>query len=78
MMHNFRLVTANVRIFLTEGNPVLEQLKEMMREMADDPELFDILAKCMMQMYEALIRAGFSPESAIQIVAAQGTGIKSN
>ncbi len=61
-----------------EGTPVLEQLKEMMREMADDRELFDILAKCMMQMYEALIRAGFSPESAIQIVAAQGVGIKSS
>ena len=57
---------------------MLEQLKEMLKEVLADDELFTLSAKVMKKSYEALIAEGFTPDQAIKIVAGQGVGVKSS
>jgi hypothetical protein len=54
---------------------MVEQLKEMMRELLADDEFYDLLAQGMKKMHDALVRAGFSSEDATRIVSSQGSGI---
>lgn len=55
---------------------MLEQLKEMLRAMGDDPELFPLMAQTMKKGYDALVAAGFTEEQATRIIAGQGMGAK--
>lgn len=57
---------------------MLEQLKEMLKEVATDDELFELMAKTMKKLHGALVKEGFTNEQATQIVASQGMGVKSN
>lgn len=57
---------------------MLEQLKEMLKEVAADDELFELMAKSMKKLHGALIKEGFSEEQATLIVASQGVGMKGN
>jgi hypothetical protein len=57
---------------------MLEQIKGMLREMVADDELFAIMAQGYKKAYDALIKAGFTEEQAMQIVANQGMGVKGN
>lgn len=57
---------------------MLEQLKEMVRMMVEDDELFDLTAQLLKKSHSALIKAGFTEEQATTIVAGQGTGIKTS
>lgn len=57
---------------------MMEELLEMLREYEQNDEIFETLARMMRKMYDALIKAGFTPEQAMQIVASQGAGIKSS
>jgi len=57
---------------------MLEQLIEMMREMEQNDELFEIGARLMKKSYDALIKAGFNEEQATKIVAGQGAGVKAS
>lgn len=57
---------------------MLEQLKEMLKEMIADDELFDLAAQGMKKCHKALVKAGFTEEQATKIVASQGMGVKMN
>ena len=57
---------------------MLEQLKEMLKEVVADDELFDLMAQGLKKAHGALIKAGFTEEQATQIVAHQGMSIKGN
>lgn len=57
---------------------MVEQLVEVMREMEKNDELFNIMARMMKKMYNALINAGFTEDQATKIVAAQGSGVKTS
>lgn len=56
----------------------MEQLKEIMRETLADDEFFALIAQANWKTYTALIAAGFAPDAALKIVAAQGPGLKSS
>ncbi len=57
---------------------MIEQMKEMLRTLGDDPELFSLLARTMKKGYDALVVAGFTEEQATRIIAGQGMGIKTS
>jgi hypothetical protein len=57
---------------------MLKQLKEMLKEVVADDELFDLIAQYHRKAHKALIKAGFTKEQATQIVAHQGVGVKSD
>jgi len=59
-------------------NVMIEQLVEMLRAVEENDELFDIMARMMKKSYDALVKAGFTEEQAIKIVAGQGTGVKTS
>ena len=52
---------------------MLEQMKELLRTMLKDEELFDLMAKVNMMYFEALMNQGFRREEAVEICARQGT-----
>lgn len=59
-----------------------EMLKEMtsnqvtlLKAMNANPEFWDEIAKTYKNAFDALTRAGFSPQSSIDILSRQGTGI---
>lgn len=52
---------------------MLEQLKEMLRDMLKDEELFDLMAKVNMVYFEALTKQGFSREEAVEICSRQAS-----
>ena len=52
---------------------MLEQMKELLRTMLKDKELFDLMAKVNRTYFEALIKQGFSQAEAVEICARQGT-----
>lgn len=54
---------------------MIEQLLEMLREVEQNDELFDITAHLMRKFYDSLLKVGFTEEQAIKIVAGQGIGI---
>jgi len=55
---------------------MLKQLKEMLRLMIEDDEIFNLAAQLLRKSHSALIGAGFTEEQATTIVAGQGTGIQ--
>jgi|JI10StandDraft_1071094.scaffolds.fasta_scaffold1474777_1 hypothetical protein len=57
---------------------MLDQLKQFQQAVLADDEVFNNQAKMLKKMYDALTGAGFTPEQATQIVAAQGTGAKTS
>lgn len=57
---------------------ILNQLKELQRAVLEDNELMALQAQLMKKMYDELTKVGFTAQEAIQIVAAQGAGIKAN
>ena len=57
---------------------MLEQMKEMLRMVMEDDELFELMAQILKKSHSALITAGFSEEQATTIIASQGSGIKAN
>lgn len=57
---------------------MIQDLKDMMNLLNSDPELWDTIAKSYKNAYDALLRAGFSADQAMQIISRQGTGIKSS
>lgn len=57
---------------------MIEELVELMKSIEANEEFFEVLARLMRKMYDALVKAGFSPEEAVKIVASQGTGLKTN
>ncbi len=54
---------------------VIAEMLKMMQEFEKNDELFDTGARLMRKMYHSLVKVGFSPDEAIQIVAAQGFGV---
>jgi hypothetical protein len=54
---------------------MLGHLKEELREIIGDDELFGLLAQGHKKFLDALIKAGFTEEQATQIVAGQGMGL---
>lgn len=54
----------------------MDELKEMLREMLKEDELFDLGAQLLKKTYDSLIKTGFTEEQATQIVAGQGLAIK--
>jgi hypothetical protein len=55
---------------------MLEQLKDMLTQVVDDPLVFRLVAKGIRRLYDALISQGFTSDEALKIVAAQGLGVK--
>ena len=58
-------------------NP-LEMVKETLKLVLKDDEMFDLGAKMLRKSYNALLANGFTPDQACHIVAAQGTGFKAS
>lgn len=54
---------------------MLGQLKEMLKQVIADDELFALTAEAIRKNHQALIKAGFSEDEAIKIVAVQGMGV---
>lgn len=57
---------------------MIERLIELLKEVEENDEFFDLMAHLIKKMYDALIKAGFTEEQAIKIVAGQGAGLKTN
>ena len=55
---------------------MLEQLKEMMKEMLKDKEFFELMAKVNRAYFEALVKQGFTREEAIEIASRQASAGK--
>jgi hypothetical protein len=55
---------------------MIEMAKEMIKDILKDDELFDLSAKILWKTYNALRKSGFDHDSAIQIVAHQGSIVK--
>jgi hypothetical protein len=55
---------------------MLEEMREVMRQFSDDPELFALMAKAFRKAYDALIQEGFSKDQAMQLLCSQGVGFK--
>ena len=57
---------------------MIEQLKQLMKELVDDDEFFTISARAMMKMKNALEAQGFTEVQAMLIVVAYGFGANKN
>ena len=57
---------------------MVEQLKEILKSIADDKEVFELVATCFDKMVRALVNKGFTRDEAVGIVTHQGMGIKGN
>jgi hypothetical protein len=55
---------------------MVERLLEMMREVMENDEFFELQANMIKKFYDALVTAGFTEEQALKIVAGQGIGLK--
>lgn len=54
---------------------MLKQMIAMMREVEQNEEFFEIMARMSKKMFDALVKAGFKEDQAIKIVAGQGVGV---
>ena len=54
---------------------MLEMVKELLDQLENDDEYFDKVARVAKKMHDSLVKAGFTEEQAVQIVASQGIGI---
>lgn len=52
---------------------MIEGLLDLLKEINGSDELFDQVAKCYKRGFDALIKAGFTREEAMQITARQGS-----
>lgn len=55
---------------------MLEELKDVLREIVADDEIFDLMGKAVKRAHESLINNGFNEEQATKIIAGQGIGIR--
>ncbi len=55
---------------------MLDEIKDLMKAVLEDDELFTLSAKAMKKAYDALMAAGFTAEQATVIIANQGFGLK--
>lgn len=55
---------------------IFNELVGTLKAVNSNVELWDELAKCYKNAYDALCRAGFSPSQAMEIISRQGTGFK--
>ncbi|KKR48950.1 MAG: hypothetical protein UT86_C0002G0125 [Candidatus Magasanikbacteria bacterium GW2011_GWC2_40_17] len=56
---------------------MVEDLLEVLKEVVESDELFEVLARATKKAYDAMVKAGFTEEQATRIVAGQGVGFKS-
>lgn len=54
---------------------MLDDLKEMLKEVVADDELFELLARGMRKSFNALVAQGFTEEQAMRIVVEQGMSV---
>lgn len=57
---------------------LLNQMKDVFQALLDDDDFSQLNAKLMKKNYDALLEVGFTPDQAIQIVAAQGSGVNAS
>jgi len=55
---------------------MLEMLLEFLREIEKRDEFFDLMARVHKKSFDAMVKAGFTEDQAIRIIAGQGTGIQ--
>ena len=55
-----------------------ENVKDAIREVLKQDELFDLGAQVLKKNFDSLVKAGFSKKEAIAIIAGQGAIIKAN
>jgi hypothetical protein len=53
-----------------------EATKQILKHFLGESELFTLHAQMLKKTYDALVRAGFTPKQAIQIVAHQGSAVQ--
>lgn len=56
----------------------VEQLKAVTKAMLQEDELFELKAQLSKKHYDSLIKVGFSPEQAIQIVLKESDSVSVN
>ena len=54
----------------------LDELTDMVKSLNEKKELWDNLAAVYKTAFDALVRAGFTPDQAMTILSSQGIGIK--
>ena len=57
---------------------VFDELIDTLKSVNSGPGIWDELAKCYKNSYDALIRVGFTSEQAMDILKHQGSGLKPN
>ena len=57
---------------------MIDELLEMLKELEENDEFFDTIARILKKSYNSLIKAGFTQEQATTIVAGQGSGVKTS
>lgn len=55
---------------------IVDPMVDMLKKMAANEELWDAVALSYRNLWDALIRAGFNHEQAMEIITSQGNGIK--
>ena len=50
---------------------MFNEIKEVLKALESDTELFDITARLYYNLYERLVKAGFSEDQAIKIICSQ-------
>lgn len=55
---------------------MFDQVKLIFESAAQDQELWDAIAQCLMAQQEAMVRAGFTYEQAFEYIKAQGMAVK--
>lgn len=55
---------------------IFQEITDNLKSVNSNTELWDELAKCYKNAYDALCRAGFTPDQAMEIISRQGTGFK--
>ena len=57
---------------------MFDQLTEMMEMAANHTGLWDSIAKCLKAQHDAMVRAGFTEDQAMDYLKAQGLAVKQN
>ena len=59
----------------TKETAMLDEMKETIEEIANNDGLWNAIAKCLRAQHDAMVRAGFTPEQAMEYLKVQGLAV---
>ena len=57
---------------------MFDQMKELLEEAAKNTGMWDAMAQCLKAQHDAMVRAGFTPDQAMDYLMTQGLAVKQN